>query len=190
MKRNLELISLAIKAGIMIGLGCIAYTTVENKYVGAFLFSLGLLAVLSQGLKLYTGIIGFLGPRKDDFIVGLLILLGNLAGIGVLGYISTGFTPDCSELMYGKLGKSFWEVLFSSWACGLLMYTAVKGYLAGHPIIVILAIMFFILCGFDHCIANYYYMSRSGVFFDWRLPVMILGNSLGSWTLSKIPSTT
>ena len=189
-QENTSLAIKAIKAGILIGLGCIAYITVENKYIGAGLFSLGLLGILTQELKLYTGVIGFLG-RKEDIIPGLIILGGNLLGIGALGLISSGLVPSCSSLIYGKLGKSFFEVLFSSWACGILMYTAVMGYRKGYPIIVVISIMFFILCGFDHCIANYFYMTNSGILFDWRLPVMIFGNSLGSWTLSKfLPSPT
>jgi formate/nitrite transporter FocA (FNT family) len=66
------------------------------------------------------------------------------------------------------------------------MYTAVRGYLDNKILITIFAIMVFILCGFDHCIANYFYMVNSSIYFDYKLLIMILGNSIGSWTLSKI----
>ena len=46
-------------AGVAIALGGYVYLSCENKYVGAFLFSVGLLTVLYFGLNLYTGRIGY-----------------------------------------------------------------------------------------------------------------------------------
>lgn len=39
----------AILAGMMIGLSGFVYLSVENKIVGSFLFSFGLITILSQG---------------------------------------------------------------------------------------------------------------------------------------------
>ena len=44
-----------VLGGIMIGLGCIGYVSCDNRVAGAFIFSLGLLVILSFGWKLFTG---------------------------------------------------------------------------------------------------------------------------------------
>ena len=52
---------------------------------------------------------------------------------------------------------------------------------------VILCVMVFILCGFEHCVANMYYFSVADV---WSLDafiilgIMVLGNSFGSVIIS------
>ena len=49
---------------------------------------------------------------------------------------------------------------------------------------VFLCVAIFILCGFEHCIANMYYFSAAGVWsvktFGYIL-LMTLGNALGGW---------
>ena len=47
-----------IYAGMMIGIGGIAFLSLENKIAGSFFFSLGLLCVCMYGMNLYTGKIG------------------------------------------------------------------------------------------------------------------------------------
>ena len=46
-----------------------------------------------------------------------------------------------------------------------------------------MGVMAFILCGFEHCVANMFYFSIAGIFslkvFGYLL-IMILGNSIGS----------
>ena len=54
----------SILAGMLIGIGVISNTLSENKYIGALLFSLALLAIIDMKLQLYTGQIGFCLERK------------------------------------------------------------------------------------------------------------------------------
>ena len=56
----------AVYAGFMIGVGGVVYLALENKIVGALLFSFGLLTIVNQGFFLYTGKIGF-AKTKEDF---------------------------------------------------------------------------------------------------------------------------
>ena len=51
---------LATCSGICIGIGGAVYLTLENKIVGAFLFTVGLFTILIFGFKLYTGMVGYL----------------------------------------------------------------------------------------------------------------------------------
>ena len=56
----------AIFAGICIGIGCNVYLSCDNKYIGAILFTVGLIAILTFGFNLYTGKVGYLvafGPK-------------------------------------------------------------------------------------------------------------------------------
>ena len=45
----------SILAGLFIGIGGIAYLSVENKVVGAALFAVGLFTICTLGYNLYTG---------------------------------------------------------------------------------------------------------------------------------------
>ena len=54
----IEIFKSSILAGMFISLGCIVNLTVGG-YLGAILFSFGLLSVVHYKLKLYTGTIGF-----------------------------------------------------------------------------------------------------------------------------------
>ena len=85
-----------------------------------------------------------------------------------------------------KLNDTLISILILSFFCGILMYLAVNTYKEvkdiGKYLAVFLGVIVFILCGFEHCIANMYYFSVSST---WSLNtllyllVMILGNSLG-----------
>ena len=67
------------------------------------------------------------------------------------------------------------------------MFIAVNGYNKTKTVLmVIMPVIDFILCGFDHGIANVGYRSIVNQFFSWRLPVWIVGNTVGSMMISKI----
>ena len=65
-----------------------------------------------------------------------------------------------------------------------MIYLAVELYKREKSIIlVIMAIMIFILCGFEHCVANAFYFAAAGTFSLQALVVIlicIVGNALGS----------
>ena len=42
-------------SGLMIGIGCVVSMSCENRYLGAFLFSLGLFCIVQFQYGLYTG---------------------------------------------------------------------------------------------------------------------------------------
>ena len=72
------------------------------------------------------------------------------------------------------------------------MYLAVNNYKKSEDVIkkylsIFLSVIVFILCGFEHCIANMFYFSVAEV---WSLKsffpiiIMIIGNSLGAIFIS------
>lgn len=189
----------SILAGIMIAVGGTVYLSLDNKVVGASLFTIGLVSVLLCNFNLYTGKIGYLVNNfnlkyiKEMFIT----LVGNFIGASFIGFILrytriySNIKSKADILAVAKLNDSLLSIFILSIFCGLLMYFAVNGFKKvndfGKYLVVYLGVVVFILCGFEHCIANIYYFSVADV---WSLKtlgyvgVMILGNSLGSFILS------
>ena len=189
----------SILAGIMIAVGGTVYLSLDNKVVGASLFTIGLVSVLLCNFNLYTGKIGYLVNNfnlkyiKEMFIT----LVGNFIGASFIGFILrytriySNIKSKADILAGAKLNDSLLSIFILSIFCGLLMYFAVNGFKKvndfGKYLVVYLGVVVFILCGFEHCIANIYYFSVADV---WSLKtlgyvgVMILGNSLGSFILS------
>ena len=193
----------ALLAGLFIGMAGTVYLAVKNPHLGAFLFAFALMTILCYGFKLYTGAIGYLmnQQRKDivSYLVTLLLIwLGNLGGcfaVGSLvrnsrtfGKLDFRSAAVCAE----KLNDSPASILILAFFCGILMYLAVETYRRKELgeifrfAAVFLCVAIFILCGFEHCIANMYYYSVAGVWSQSALCsilLMTLGNSLGGWLL-------
>ena len=169
-------------AGIMIAIGGTVFLSIENKVIGASLFSIGLFGVLIYNLNLYTGKIGYLITNFNlKYIKELIItLIGNFIGACSVGFI----------LRYTRIYDNILSIFILSIFCGLLMYYAVNGFKKqtdfGKYLVVYLGVAVFILCGFEHCIANMYYFSVADI---WSLKtlgytgIMVLGNSLGSFII-------
>lgn len=184
----------SVLAGIMIGIGGTIYLSIDNKVVGASLFGIGLFMIVIYGFNLYTGKIGYLVDNFNFKYIKMLVitLIGNFIGTFFVGYIFM-FTRIYS-LIHGKakllvnvkLDDSLISILILAFFCGILMYLAVNTYKENKDISkylgVFLGVIVFILCGFEHCIANMYYFSVANI---WNLNIllylliMILGNSLG-----------
>ena len=82
----------SIIAGMAIALGCCLYLLAPNPIIGAILFSCGLLCVRIYDLNLFTGKIQYMTTNKYDFSYYLIVLLGNLVGVGVIAMLTTGLT--------------------------------------------------------------------------------------------------
>ena len=185
-------------AGIMIAIGGTVFLSIENKVIGASLFSIGLFGVLIYNLNLYTGKIGYLITNFNlKYIKELIItLIGNFIGACSVGFILryTIIYDKIYEkslmLANTKLNDNILSIFILSIFCGLLMYYAVNGFKKqtdfGKYLVVYLGVAVFILCGFEHCIANMYYFSVADI---WSLKtlgytgIMVLGNSLGSFII-------
>lgn len=194
MKYNIEILIKSILAGIMIGIGGTIYLSLDNKTVGSILFAIGLFIIVVYSFNLYTGKIGYLiNNFNKKYIRELIItLIGNFIGTFFVGFvlrytrIYTSISDKAKGLVDIKLNDTLISILILSFFCGILMYLAVNTYKEvkdiGKYLAVFLGVIVFILCGFEHCIANMYYFSVSST---WSLNtllyllVMILGNSLG-----------
>ena len=189
---NKEFVVKSLLAGFMIGLGCLVYVVCANKIVGAFLFSLGLLSVILQQYNLYTGKVGYISRDTAGRLLPMFLL--NAVGIGITDFLASFTRLDVSAvntIVATKLSDNYFSIFLLSIGCGVMMFLAVDNYRKNnHPLIVIMPIMFFILCGFEHCVANvgYFAMAHTPLTLDLcaRVAIMVVGNGIGSCILSKV----
>lgn len=188
---------LAIAAGICIAVGGTVFLSVENKVVGSVLFAVGLYAIVVNGLYLFTGKIGYVVvERSGSYAVDLVLTwLGNLLGTGLAALAIgasriSGISQKAAALCETKNNDTPFSIFFLSFFCGLLMFVAVDGYKQKQqPLILLMCVSVFILCGFEHCVANMFYYSVSGA---WSLKafayllIMTLGNGIGGILIPSI----
>ena len=183
-----------VYAGFFIAIGGTAYLATSNSFFGAFLFSIGLLMICIYGMNLFTGKVGYILIEKKSYIIELLLtLIGNFIGTYFVGFLIrntrfVSYQEKAISMSNIKLSDNLLSIFILSIFCGILMYIAVNNYKKiennlGKYLSIILCVMVFILCGFEHCVANMYYFSVANV---WSvstfcaLGVMVLGNSFGS----------
>ena len=194
MKKYVDFLIKGFYAGILISIGGIAYLAIENKIVGSFIFSFGLLTICIYSFNLFTGKVGYVLVNKINYIIELLIsLVGNILGTFAVGSLMrltrfTNYIDTATNIVNTKLNDNILSIFILSIMCGMIMYIAVNNYkketdVVGKYIAIFMGVMAFILCGFEHCVANMFYFSIAGIFslkvFCYLL-VMILGNSIGS----------
>lgn len=190
----------AILAGLFIGIAGVVYLSVDNKVIGAMLFSFGLLMVVTKGYYLYTGKVGYLLPYEKGYLLVLLkTLIGNIIGIGLVGLLFsfTGVDTviDAAEtISLSKLNNAWYETLILSIFCGMMMYVGVEGYKTMKIdvmkiLIVIFAVAIFILSKFEHSIANMLYFFV-GSTWSWQAllytSIWIFGNGIGAVVLNLV----
>ncbi len=194
----------SILAGLAISLGGWLYLCVNNKMdnniLAAFLFSFGLILICNFGFNLYTGKICYLFSNQEKkFGTKLLdmgiILLGNLVGTVIFSLsirLSTSsgngaLFSDLEKIVDTKIGYVWYEALGRAFFCGMLVYIAVEGFKTiennfGKYVVLVLAIGGFIICGFEHSIANmfYYFLALNFTFKAFlSILLFVIGNSIG-----------
>ena len=188
----------AVLAGISIAIGGIIYLSLDNKVIGALMFTVGLYGIVLNGLYLYTGKIGYLVEQEDkkSYLVLLLTTwLGNLAGTMLAAAAVSvtrirGISEKAAGLCDTKLADTPGSVFVLAIFCGILMYVAVDGFREkGNPLILFLCVSVFILSSFEHCVANMFYFAAAGAWSGKTiiyLILMTLGNSVGGMLLPAV----
>ena len=181
-------------AGICIALGGMINLLVDNKYLGAFLFSIGLFCVCTGGLWLYTGKICyvFFFKGNNPILLMFTILVGNAVGTALIGYIirltrNATIMDKAKSIMEVKLNDSPCSLFLLGVLCNVFIFIAVEGFNnlkdVGKYLAIIFGVMGFILSGTEHCIADFFYFFASGlpgnidVVFTFFM--IILGNTVG-----------
>ncbi len=186
---------LAILAGAAIAIGGTVFLSLCDqgiiaKIIGSVMFAVGLYAIVLNGLFLYTGKIGYVVNEKPKYIVTLLTTwLGNLAGTFIsarlilLTKFGAPLRDAAHSLCEGKISQTVAGAFVLAIFCGMLMFIAVDGYKQSkNPLILLLCVSVFILCGFEHCVANMFYFSIGEAWSVKALGYLIImtaGNSVG-----------
>ncbi len=184
-----------ICAGLMVGIGGAIYLACAqdgHKYIGALLFSVALLSICMLGFYLFTGKVGYLGEKFTGEQVKCLGigLVGNYIGATGFGLLISVVCPalytKSAEICAAKLATPavYAKALALGAFCGILMYVAVKIFATkGSALGIIFCIPTFILAGFEHSIADMFYMAAHRNF-TWQaflfLLMVVIGNSLGA----------
>lgn len=179
-----------IMAGAVIALGGMGFLSIDNKVLGAFLFSIGLMLVCTREYRLYTGKIPYISPKYNPIMPYARMLVMNLLAAFVMAFIFRTARPDlinkATEICTRKFSEG-WRVILLGMMCNVFIYFAVDGMKqrresAHSLLILVLCVMGFILTGTEHCIANAFYIGVSGSNIGHGLLFLglnILGNTLG-----------
>lgn len=183
----------AILAGFAIGLGGGIFLSVENKAVGAALFTVGLFTVCTMGFHLFTGKVCYVFDSDKAYALSLpVVWLGNLVGTGVTALLlrltrAAAISERALALCETKLGDSPVSLFFLGVLCNVFIYIGVEGYRsnpheAGKYLALIFGVMGFILLGTEHCVADMFYFWMAGA---WSAKAVVcvlvitLGNCVG-----------
>lgn len=160
------------------------------KIFAALFFGCGLLAICEEQLNLVTGKFGLLYDGSWNLRQILIIFISNI--LGVITIFLIRYFDAMPELVYevanpiiiGRDAKMWYQHIFSGIGCGICIQIAVSNWKTkGEPWGVILPVGLFILCGFEHCIADSFYYCWSS--FSWQHIIQIfevfIGNLIGAF---------
>jgi len=228
-----KLLVLAILAGAFIALAGVGATTAAvsvqsasvGKFLGACIFPVGLAMVLLAGSELFTGnnliiipvltgdvklgqmlrnwVIVYIGNMIGGILVAALVVYGHTASL-----FSNGLAQAMVSAAAGKVTLGFGDAFIRGICCNFLVCIAVWISFAAKDVVgkfwgLYMPIMLFVLCGFEHCVANMYYIPAGlfakgvygiesdaltwGAFFVKNLIPVTLGNIVGGAGLVGLP---
>ena len=188
-----KMIALGILAGMFIALGAaISNTAVHTiKDVGlartlaGAIFPVGLMMIVFIGGELFTGdcMMTMACIKRKISVASLIrtlviVYFGNMVGAVALAYLvylsgqynytSGALGAFTIKVALGKVSLSFLPALISGILCNILVCAAVlmastAKDIAGKSLAIFFPIMAFVISGFEHCVANMYYIP-AGIF--------------------------
>ena len=160
-----------------------------KKFMAGSVFSVGLILVVIAGAELFTGnnlmissvmtkditlsnmtkrwVLVYVANFLGSIILALMLYFSGLwkAGNGAMGAAAVG-------VAYGKVNLTFMEALIRAVGCNWLVCLAVWMALAARQVIgkiwaIYFPIMAFVAIGFEHCIANMYFIPAGIFLHSW-----------------------
>lgn len=204
---NSLIVGKSILAGMMIAMGAacssVAAHAISNvglaRLVAGTVFPVGLMMVVLLGAELFTGdclmVIGVCDKKVSALEITktlILVYIGNFIGSlilafliytsGQLNYSNGQLGAYTIKVAYGKVSLDAGQQLSSGILCNILVCAAVLMAIAAKDITgklmsCFFVIMLFVTGGFEHCVANMYYISAG---------IMAKGNSIYSAAAEKI----
>lgn len=190
--KALKTFASGVLAGMSIGFGGAVFLSLENRIIGAALFTIGLFTVCTFGLNLFTGKVCYALEHGKSYSLALpLIWLGNLVGTGMTALIVKLSRIDviaakAAGLCAVKLDDSLLSLFLLGALCNIFIYIAVEGFKnnpheLGKYLSLFFGVMVFILAGTEHCVADMFYFWLSGWSMDAVIAVLLItiGNAAG-----------
>lgn len=211
-----KLIVKSVLAGMSVSFGVIAYgLTKDQGILGAALFSIGILLVIEFDFKLFTSYVPKYAPLgveenklKEHLRYArncLLVFFFNFCGAALVALIvhntriadlTVGdygtFTDVINHVVHDKLADGYLSVLLMSIFCGVIIACVCKANTWKHNVLYILVLIItFVICGFDHVVANSFYLvysgelwSASGIIYFF---ISLVGNFIGGYLFMLVP---
>jgi formate transporter len=212
-----NVVILGVLAGAFIAFGAqlatrmgalITFDSGISTLVMGSVFSVGLMLVVIAGAELFTGnnlmwMSVLAGEAKFSQMVSkwVIVFITNFIGSILIawfmhasGLVSGAIADKAIAIATAKVGLDFWPAIFRGIMCNWLVCLAVWLALASHDVVgkifgIFFPIMAFVASGFEHSIANMYFIPIGmfvdttgsitwGGFFSNMIPVTI-GNIIG-----------
>lgn len=192
--------TLSVLAGICISIGGCVFLSLDDKVMGAFFFTAGLFTICSFGFSLFTGKVCYVFENDGKYAVNIILIwLGNLVGTWLSAMLFGAtrisvISEKAAAMCEIKLSDNLLSIFILAIFCNILIFIAVDGYKniqyeVGKYLALFFGVMVFILCGFEHCVANMFYISMAGM---WSVKAFVFilvntaGNAVGGWIIPLV----
>ena len=210
---------LAIFAGAFIALGalgssianCGVQPAAVSRLLSALIFPVGLIMVVVAGSELFTGncliIISVLDKKTSTLamIKNLVtVWIGNFVGAMIIvilctyGHVYSLYDGQLAQsavnTALAKVNLSFMDGFLKGILCNIMVCIAVwmtfaPKQISGKILAGYLPIIVFVLCGFEHCVANFYFIP-AGILASMEYNIPCPGLNWGSFLLkNELPVT-
>lgn len=201
-----KMLLLGVLAGMFIALAGIGSTFANiygGKLAGALVFPIGLIMVVIAGSELFTGNnLMVMSWIKGKISLGkllknwLIVFIGNFIGalIVTLLVVYSGAFDNIAEQVIAtattKANLSFVEAMIRGVLCNFLVCIAVwMAFSAetteGKVLAIFGPIFLFVLCGFEHSVANMFY-GPAGVFVAYKNNILVEGLSMWAFIIRNL----
>lgn len=199
MKKFLKTLIPSILAGISISLAGFIFLSVDNKYLGSVLFTLGLFLVCTRSYDLYTGKVCYY-KTKQDIKNLLIIILGNFIGTNITGLLLRGtryvqaLSTKATSIIDIKLSDNLLSLFILAIICNVFIFVAVDGYKKSKDNVskylsLFFGVIGFVITGTEHVVADMFYFAVAGNYTSKAFIVLLivfLGNTVGGRLYSLI----
>lgn len=189
----------SILAGISISLAGFIFLSVDNKYLGSVLFTLGLFLVCTRSYNLYTGKVCYCKTIQNIKDL-LIIILGNFIGTNIIGLLlrctryATSLTTKANSIIDIKLSDNLLSLFILAIICNVFIFVAVDGYKKSKDNVskylsLFFGVIGFVITGTEHVVADMFYFAVAGNYTSKAFLVLLivfLGNTVGGRLYSLI----
>lgn len=211
-----KLIMKSILAGMCVSFGVIAYGLAKNEGIlGASLFSIGILLVIEFDFKLFTSYVPKYAPLgveeskvktylkyiRNCLLVCFFNFCGAAAVAGIvhltrISELTVGsygtFTNVMDSVVATKLADGYLSVFLMSIFCGIIIACICKADKWKRNIgYIVILIITFVICGFDHVVANSFYLVYTGELWTSAgivyFLISLIGNFIGGYLFMLVP---